>query len=144
MNPRIVSLLSLLLLIACASKGPEYIDTDGVRRDRTQAEVAYAQAVGVSASLEGVRLDSPLKAIYTPFPDYPQDLRRAGVTGTVRTKFTIEQNGRVSNPTVVGSPNATLAAVSLHAVMRWKFEPPMISGKPARITASHQFVFKLE
>jgi TonB family protein len=136
--------LCLMAMIACASKGPEYIATDGVRRDRPEAEVAYAESVAQSASMEGARLDSPLKAIYTPFPDYPQDLRRADVTGNVRTRFSIEQDGSVSNATVVGSPNAALAAISLQAVMRWKFEPPMIGGKPARVTASHQFVFRLE
>jgi TonB family protein len=56
----------------------------------------------------------------------------------------IEPDGRVSNATVSGSPNATLAALVLQAIMQWKFEQPLVGGKPTRISVAHQFVFRLE
>ena len=132
--------LGLLLLAGCASRQPEYIAQDGQRRPRVEAEKSYAELLAPPLG----KLDKPLKALHTPFPDYPRDVRNAGIEGSVRTRFTVGEDGRVSNPTVIGSPNPTLAAITLHAIMRWQFEPPMIDGKPTRIVAGHEFVFKLE
>jgi TonB family protein len=142
MNVRLFTPAVCLFLLACASRAPDYMSGDAVRRERSAAEKAYAKAVAITKSLDGTQLDAPLKAISTPFPDYPQELH--AVTGKVRTRFDIEPDGRVSNATVIGSPNAALAALALQAIMRWKFEQPLVGGKPTRISAAHQFVFKLE
>jgi TonB family protein len=144
MNVRLFTPVVCLLLLACASRAPEYTSGDAVRRDRFAAERAYADSVAITTTLDGTQLDAPLKAVSTPFPDYPPELQDRGITGKVRTRFIIEPDGRVTGPTVIGSPDAALAAISLHAIMRWRFEPPLVGGRPMRISASHEFVFALE
>ena len=141
---RIVLAFTFALLAGCASRQPEYTSQDGISRPREDAEKAYAQSLAPSKTADRRQLDKPLMALYTPFPDYPRDLRNAGVVGNVRTRFTIGEDGKVSNPSVFGSPHPTLAAMTLDSIMRWRFEPPMVDGKPSRILATHQFIFKLE
>lgn len=144
MNVRLFTPAICLFLLACTSRAPEYMVGDSVRRNRFAAEKAYANSVVITKSLDGTQLDVPLKAVSTPFPDYPKVLRDDGVTGMVHTRFIIEPDGRVTSPVVIGSPDAALAAISLHAIMQWRFGQPLVGGKPTRISASHQFVFKLE
>jgi TonB family protein len=144
MNLRIVSPIALVLVVGCASPSLEYSSSDGVRRNRAEAEKAYVGSAAIERNIEGTQLDKPLKALYTPFPDYPTNLRRAEVVGTVRTRFTIGTDGLVSNPTVLGTPDPALAAITLQSITRWRFEPPVVGGKPARIVATQEFVFRLE
>ena len=129
------------LIGGCASRQHEYIGQDGVRRPRNDAEKAYVQLL---VPVGGPQLDKPLKALHTPFPDYPRDLRNAGIVGSVRTRFSIDEEGKVSTPTVLGSPHPTLAGHVLQSIMRWRFEPPVANGKPTRAMATHEFVFKVE
>lgn len=144
MNARLLTPAICLFLFACASGAPQYASGDAVRRERLAAEKVYANSVAITKSLDGTPLDAPLKAVSTPFPDYPAGLRGHGIHGKVRTQFIIEPDGRVASPTVVGPVNAALAALALDAIQRWRFEQPLVGGRPTRISASHQFVFALE
>jgi protein TonB len=87
--------------------------------------------------------DTPLKPISTPFPAYPSSLRDDGIAGRVRVRFVVESNGTVSNPVVLGSAPADLAAITLQSIRQWRFEPPLRNGKPGRVTAEQAFVFEL-
>jgi TonB family protein len=141
----IVLALMLALLGGCASRQPEYHSSnDSTRRSREDAEKAYALSLVPLKVPKSLKLDKPLKAIYTPFPDYPRELANARVTGNVRTKFTIGEDGKVSSPTVIGSPPPALASIALQSILRWQFEPPMAAGEPTRIEAVQEFVFQLE
>jgi TonB family protein len=133
---------TLVLLGGCSTYEPTYsLGGTGPRLAREQAQDLHArQAAAVPAS----GLDAPLKPVSTPFPEYPLAFRSADVSGDVTIRFLIEADGRVSNPAVVGAPPAALAAVVLHAIMRWRFEPPMKGGVPTRVHAQQTFSFKLE
>ena len=89
-------------------------------------------------------LDSPLRMIASPLPEYPPALRNADTVGRVRVRFHVEPDGTVSSPSVVGSPPAALAEISLQAIRRWRFEPPTRAGKPVRLTIEQNFLFRLE
>jgi TonB family protein len=131
------------VLCGCSSsKEPRYAVAGEAPLSREAAEKAFAQRPPKSAV--GQPLDGPLKVIAAPFPEYPAGFRNDSNTGSVRVKFFIEKDGTVSNPSIFGSPPPALAAISLNAILRWRFEPPMSDGKFVRIGAEQEFVFKLE
>src|SRR5437879_6525091 len=54
-------------------------------------------------------LDQPLTALSLQVPPYPDEVRRANITGVVRIQFKVEPNGSVSGPAIVGAPPPILA-----------------------------------
>src|SRR5262245_80217 len=60
--------------------------------------------------------DAPLRMRRSSLPPYPDALREAGIEGIVRVYFTIEADGSVSNPGIIGSPPAPLAALTLNSM----------------------------
>jgi TonB family protein len=139
---RTFSTLALLLLCACASETTKYqIGETGALQDRAEAENTAARS---TARVIGENeLDRPVKILSSPFPDYPPWLRNDRYVGLVRLEFVVQPDGSVANATVVGSPSPELAAISLHAIMRWRFEPPMRGGVPVAVRVRQEFDFRL-
>ena len=130
------------ILYACANNEPKYaLESDGKRLARDDAERAHASAP--IAMITG-DVDTPPKVLSSKFPSYSQEWINANITGRVSVQFDIEIDGTVSNPTVIGSPPPELAAVTLHAIMQWKFAPAMKGGKPVRAKALQTFNFQTE
>ena len=55
-------------------------------------------------------------------PEYPMDLKTAGIGGYVHLTVTISPNGNVASSQVVGG-NPILAQSAVKAVTKWKFSP---------------------
>jgi TonB family protein len=130
------------VLVGCASDGAKYTASDGIARSRAEAEQAFAENPAVAVQPEP--FDRPVRAIYAPFPAYPPAFRSQGVEGRVRATFTIREDGTVSDARVEGAPDPALVAISLNAILRWRFEPLTRQGKPARAQATQEFVFRLK
>jgi protein TonB len=140
---RYLYLLVIALVVGCVStKQPDYTVGTGAAQSREAAERTFAELP--TKSVAGRPLDKPLKVISSPFPEYPVGFRNANIAGTVRVTFLIEENGAVSNPSVSGSPPPALVAISLNAIMRWRFEPPVSGGRPTQVRAVQEFVFRIE
>lgn len=133
-------LLVPIVLAACATDdGARYrVGGEGATQSRVDAERAHAEAIARATSRD---LDAPPKVIKSVFPQYPQDWRNANVSGRVIVDFTIGEDGKVSDPSVRGSPRPELTALVLHAILQWRFEPAMKNGKPLAIRARQEFSF---
>jgi TonB family protein len=62
------------------------------------------------------------KIVYRVEPDYPPDLKHAGIGGYVRLEATISSNGSVESTNVTGG-NPILAEAAVTAIKKWKYEP---------------------
>ena len=87
-------------------------------------------------------IDPPV-AIHTVRPDYPIELRRAGVTDTVMVQCWINDAGKVEKLTTVNSPNYLLAQSARKAVKDWSFQPAMRDGVPTGTRVNVPIVFTL-
>jgi len=74
-------------------------------------------------------------------PDYPVDLKTAGISGSVTVEFVIDPTGAVVRAQVVRSSNREFEAPALRAVMKWRFEPGRRNGRPVpfRLTVPIDF-----
>ena len=77
---------------------------------------------GASAAADLPRCENLKVAEALSPPEYPP----SGHTpeGKVLVEFTVDTQGRVSDPQIVESSNERLSAASLKEAVRWRFVPP--------------------
>jgi TonB family protein len=143
MNKLLLLAASFCLVAGCATNEPQYqVGGQASRQTRADAERIYAKQAGLVTPTGS--FDTPPRVLSSQFPDYPPSWRNAGIVGAVIVSFSVEPDGSVSNPEIEGSPPAELAAITLNAILRWRFAPATKGGIPVRVRAHQQFVFKTE
>jgi protein TonB len=75
-------------------------------------------------------------------PIYPQEARAQRLEGTVVLDFTITQRGQVEDVEVVSGPSL-LAQAASNAVVKWRYMPYVLDGRPIRKPARISITFKL-
>lgn len=86
----------------------------------------------------------PPVPVRTVAPDYPDELRREGVSGLVMVKCSIDEQGNVTETTVEKSSNAAFEKPAIAAVKKWKFKPAKQDGAPVAIKVSIPIKFVFE
>lgn len=77
-------------------------------------------------------------------PKYPDAATKAGTEGTVYTKVSIDEKGKVTKVVVTKSDAEIFNQASIDAAMQWVFKPAMKDGKPIAVEVSIPFRFKLQ
>ena len=78
-------------------------------------------------------------------PDYPPELRAAGVQGVVKVSGTIpKEGGTLRNPKVVWSDDPRLDPFALDAVSRWVWEPGMQDGQAGDVEFTTSVTFSVD
>jgi protein TonB len=62
-------------------------------------------------------------------PQYPFEMRRAGIEGEVVVEFIVDTNGDVRNPFIVRSTQREFETAAIQAVSKWKFRPGKKGGR---------------
>lgn len=86
-------------------------------------------------------LDQPLTAVEKVAPEYPAALLEAALGGGVLVEFYVAEDGSVKAPAIISSSHEMFSESALGAVRNWKFNPPLISGKPVTVVARQQLSF---
>jgi protein TonB len=75
-------------------------------------------------------------------PIYPELAKKARVQGKVTLKITVDQEGNVTDASVIkGHPLLDDAAIN--AVRQWKYSPTFLNGKPISVMAEVSVLFNL-
>ena len=75
-------------------------------------------------------------------PGYPLELIRQNVQGTVTLRAVIHSDGRVSDVTVLSSPDDRLDRYARAAFERWQFRPGIKDGKAIAVEALVKIPFR--
>ena len=86
----------------------------------------------------------PPVPVRTVAPEYPNELRRDGVSGLVMVKCTIDEQGNVTETLIEKSSNAAFEKPAVDAVKKWKFKPAKQDGAPVAIKVSIPIKFVFE
>jgi len=98
---------------------------------------------GAAAIFDPSMLDQqPVARVRIP-PQYPFEMKRAGITGEVLLEFVIDVNGDVKNPVVVKSTQREFENAALQAVMKWKFTPGKKGGRAVNSRRQQPISFTL-
>ena len=74
-------------------------------------------------------LDQAPRVIMQPAPQYPPDMKKKKIQGTVHVLFIVDKDGRVTEPKVQKSDNPAFDTAALTAVKRWRFEAGKKNGQ---------------
>jgi len=78
-------------------------------------------------------------------PEYPDRARALEIEGQVILRFTVTETGSVADPEVVRSePLGYFDQAAIRAVLRWKYQPQLVDGKPVSVITYTRIVFKIE
>ncbi len=76
---------------------------------------------------------------------YPKVAEKKGIEGKVIVSFVVEKNGKVSEATVVKSPDPSLSKEALRVTKSMpKWNPGKLNGQPTRTKYTVPFTFKLK
>ncbi|HVU36141.1 MAG TPA: TonB family protein [Opitutaceae bacterium] len=76
-------------------------------------------------------------------PQYPFEMRRAGVTGEVTVDFIVDTNGDVQNAYAIKSTQREFEQAAVQAVSKWKFKPGRKGGRNVNTHMQVPIVFTL-
>lgn len=76
-------------------------------------------------------------------PNYPFEMRRAGISGEVLVAFIVGTNGAVVDAYAVKSTQREFEAPAVQAVLKWKFRPGRKGGRAVNTKMQVPIVFNL-
>ena len=77
-------------------------------------------------------------------PQYPRQAAIAKIEGYVTIEFTITETGSVTDPSVVDAkPPRVFDREAIRAILKWKFKPRVVDGRPVPRRATQTLDFKL-
>ncbi len=88
-------------------------------------------------------LDQSPRATFQPAPQYPAQLKKRKIQGTVYVLFIVDKDGRVRDPKIQKSDNAELDVHAMNAVKKWRFEPGKVAGKAVQFRMRVPMTFAL-
>ena len=102
---------------------------------------------GATITLTAVALDNVDRAavlMMLPNPEYPPDLRKAGVTGSAIISFVVEIDGRTSELVVKTATHPDFGTAALAALKRARFRPASVGGRPVRVRMEMPLRFPMQ
>lgn len=87
-----------------------------------------------------IRLGDNLNLIRRTEPIYPEEARRAGITGEVRMTATVGRDGTIQNIELI-SGHPLLVQAAIQAVKTWLYQPTLLNGAPVEVVTTISVAF---
>jgi RNA polymerase sigma factor (sigma-70 family) len=114
-------------------------------QELAQAEEARKSRTDTSGQVYDIsKLDQKPVARFQARPQYPFEMRRAGVSGEVVVDFVVDTNGDVQNAQAIRSSQREFEAAAVQAVSKWKFKPGRIGERDVNTHMQVPIVFSLD
>jgi TonB family protein len=75
-------------------------------------------------------------------PVYPPYAKQHGIQGAVVIEASIDEDGKVREPYVIGSAGALLDGAAMDAVRKWRYRPTTIDGMPICVETTITVFFR--
>ncbi|MDP3274475.1 MAG: energy transducer TonB [Deltaproteobacteria bacterium] len=103
---------------------------------------ASTERTGRSGAIAVPEDGPPLRPLAQSTPEYPEEVRAQGISGTVFVGVIIGEDGHVMQAVALRGPEP-LREVARQAALRWHFAPYVIEGLAVRIRYVLRFPFEL-
>jgi protein TonB len=100
-------------------------------------------AKGIGEVFDISKLDKIPQATVQVRPQYPFEMRRAGISGNVLVDFIVDTNGEVRNAYAASSTQREFESAAVQAVSKWRFRPGMRGGRAVNTHMQVPIVFSL-
>lgn len=75
---------------------------------------------------------------------YPEAALIKNIQGYVTLRFTVTETGSVADPVILRSdPPGVFDRSALRAVLKWKYQPQLVDGKPVSVITRTRVIFRL-
>lgn len=92
----------------------------------------------------GIQLARELTPLVRVPPEYPARAMASEIEGFVILRFTVTETGAVADPEIIQSvPPGVFDREARRAVLRWKYQPQLVNGKPAAVITYTKINFQL-
>jgi RNA polymerase sigma factor (sigma-70 family) len=121
-------------------------ETAALQKQNAAIARAAPAAAGTSKLVQGqsaTQLDRLPQATKRVQPEYPKELREAGITGEVLVEFVVDATGTVRDAIPVRSTDRGFEAAAVAAVEKWKFESGLKGGRPVNTRLQQSIAFTL-
>lgn len=98
---------------------------------------------GMSNLFNIADLDQLPQPIARPKPDYPYEMKRAGIAGVVDVEYIIDSNGNVSQVQVIKSTQREFEEPVIRALLKWRYRPGKKGGRVVNTRVSQSIPFTL-
>jgi protein TonB len=98
---------------------------------------------GIGEIFDISKLDVIPSPIVQGRPQYPFEMRRAGISGTVTVDFIVDTGGNVRNAYAASSSQREFEAAAVQAVSKWRFRPGKKGGHAVNTHMQVPIVFTL-
>lgn len=117
-------------------------DTDGRRQHLWESHVEFSRKIAsVDLSSDNASLVPVL--IHSVEPEYPEELRAAGIGGSVVIRTVVRRNGTVGGVSVLSSSNSKFNRSAVAAIKQRKYEPALENGWPVEVELTATVAFGL-
>ncbi|MBI4850269.1 MAG: energy transducer TonB [Acidobacteria bacterium] len=128
----------LSLAVVCSLFFLQQISSYQTNAQETTKETNKQPSI-IRKSEGAIRRTALTKAV----PEYPIDAKEQKVEGDVVIEITISENGDVINAKAISGEQVFIQP-TLEAVKKWTFDPQKLNDKPAKVTGTLSFRFKLD
>ena len=120
-----------------------------LRQAAAERAEAARQAALAQAALARAAQDAALNDAFQPItkraPHYPQRALEKGIQGECTVGYSVNAQGRVENPRVVGECHPLLIQPSLSAALGFRYQPRILDGRPVAVPDVHNtFHYRIE
>jgi TonB family protein len=142
-GPRHEEVNEVLERYACMLRKSGKAEQADILDTRALGRLVGAAEDGVSGEAESVQAGVITgKALSLPKPSYPLEARASRITGIVKVRVVIDENGKVLRACAVSGPPALMRA-SEWAAMQARFSPTLLAAKPVKVTGYITYNFQL-
>jgi len=102
--------------------------------------------LGGSGVASDASVDVPVRALVDRAPAYPETLRTAGISGTVRVQFVVDTTGRaeLSSVRVIESSHELFTRAVIASLRQARFTSGEVSGRRVRTLVERSFRFDID
>ena len=119
---------------------------EGLTVNKGAITIPQGQVGGLGKGIEVFdisKLDQAPVAKFQARPQYPFEMRRAGIAGEVLVDFIVDSNGDVRNAYAARSSQREFESAAVQAVSKWKFRPGKKGGRAVNTHMQVPIVFTL-
>ena len=93
----------------------------------------------------GIQIARELTPLVRIPADYPIPALMKGIEGFVELRFVVTETGSVRDPEVLrADPPGVFERAAIRAVLKWKYQPQMVNGKPTSVVTYTRLRFIIE
>jgi TonB family protein len=120
---------------------PSASATNGAENLQTCNSLTAAGTSPIVTAGPGV---TPAREIYTPQPQFPEDMRRRKIQGEARLCLIVGEDGLVKASSVLSATDPSFGETSQEAVQQWRFQAAMRDGQPVAMRVTVETSFHLQ